>query len=189
MGHLAKGLHILPVHSSQLEQEGIYLYRHWHWMHMLSFIVTGKRVTHPANISTLHLFSTPMLVYYPPKMQHYQFATCPTPLHLHPQEKIHLPSMHRNWLWTGHGWWTRKQPLHSSISPHLVPFPLTQSILAGSWACVGWAYICLTNQGWKSACGPLVIDTQVTHIIVKYYQWVIITSYSIRKNPFTKSVT
>ena len=43
-----------------------------------------------------------MLVYYPSRMQHYHFATHPTPSH--PQEKIHLPSMHRNWLWTGHGW-------------------------------------------------------------------------------------
>jgi hypothetical protein len=89
-------------------------------MRTLSFI--AKRVTRPANISTLHPFSTPTPVNYPLKIHHYHFGTRPTLSH--PQEKIYLPSIRRNRLRTGRGWRTRRQPLHSPISPLPCPFPL-----------------------------------------------------------------
>ena len=46
---------------------------------------------------------------------------------------------------------------------------------------MGWAYICMTNHRWKSAGGPLVIDIQVTHIIIKSYQRAIIRSCRVMK--------
>ena len=145
MGHLVKALQIPPVRSSRSEQEGIHLCRHRHWMSTLSFIV--KSVTRPANISTLHPFSTPTLVHYPPKMQHYHFVTRPTLSH--PQEKIHFPSIRRNRLWTGREWWTWKQPLHSPISPPSVsPCPRLQASLRDPervW--VGRIYVWPTRDG------------------------------------------
>jgi len=124
MGHLAKALQILPVRSSQSQQEGICLYRHRHRMRTLSFC-------EERDVACQHFYPPSILNTYTSALptKDATLSFCDTSHPLAPQEKIHLPSIR-----------TGRSNLSIRLSPPLlVLFSSTPSILCASWARVGWA--------------------------------------------------